>query len=140
MFQLMKNLFQTGRYSDFTITCKGHQFRVHQAIVCSQCLFFDAAICGHFQVGSTSYCTVLLLALEQKASEEIVYLPDDDGDTVRRLISYLYLQDYGGTWGSLTHHELDETVKADPSTREASPSETNLTKTPRDKESFGCQV
>lgn len=62
----MREILRTGKYSDLTIKCKGHQLKVHQAIVCSQSPFFDAAICGGFQVGSTAYCMILLLILSRK--------------------------------------------------------------------------
>ena len=58
---VMRDILQTGKYSDFTVKCKDHQFKVHKAIVCSQSPFFDAAVCGGFQVGSTTHCTILLI-------------------------------------------------------------------------------
>lgn len=45
-------LFLNGKYSDLIIRCQGTDFRVHRAIVCPQCPFFDAACSGGFRVGN----------------------------------------------------------------------------------------
>lgn len=37
-------LFDTGEYSDLTITCGQDTYKVHKAIVCKRCDFFKRAI------------------------------------------------------------------------------------------------
>ena len=44
------DILLSGEYSNLTINCKDHQFKVHRVIFCSQSTFFDAAISGGFQV------------------------------------------------------------------------------------------
>lgn len=130
---VMKDILRTGKYSDFTIKCEGHQFKVHQVIVCSQSPFFDAAVCGGFQVGSTAYYKISSSNFEQEASDKIVDLPDDDFHTIRRLISYLYLQDFDQDGSGSSYQVLNETGIVDHAIREGSPMEINITETPETK-------
>lgn len=51
---VMRSLFEDGKYTDMTISCRGHDFKVHRAIICSQSHFFDAALKGGFQVSRVS--------------------------------------------------------------------------------------
>ncbi|KAL4902206.1 hypothetical protein BDW74DRAFT_181056 [Aspergillus multicolor] len=74
----MKELLENGRFSDMTITCQGHSFKVHRAIVCSQSRFFLAAMEDDFK----------------KSKTQAVELPEDDLVTVARMISFLYTADY----------------------------------------------
>ena len=70
---------------------------------------------------------------EQEASEKIVDLPDDDFATIRRLISYLYLQDFDQDGSGPSYQGLNETEKSDYAAREGSPSsitDTSDTKAP----------
>lgn len=46
------NLLDSGKYSDFKITCKGAEFKVHKAIVCSASDFFSALCDSGFKVSS----------------------------------------------------------------------------------------
>ena len=46
-------LWETGRYSDMTITCHGRKWHVHRNIVCLRSTFFAAACDGGFQVCKT---------------------------------------------------------------------------------------
>lgn len=55
---------------------------------------------------------------EQEASEKVVDLPDDDSDTIRRLLSYLYLQDFDQDGSGPSYQEVNEAEKADHATRE----------------------
>ncbi|PYH92112.1 hypothetical protein BO71DRAFT_384223 [Aspergillus ellipticus CBS 707.79] len=74
----MKDLLLEGRYSDMKITCKGFTFNVHRAIICHQSRVFEAALSHDFQ----------------EAATQTVDLPNDDLETIERVISYLYIQDY----------------------------------------------
>ncbi|EFR02111.1 hypothetical protein MGYG_05113 [Nannizzia gypsea CBS 118893] len=76
--QTMKALLRDGSYSDMTITCNGFIFKTHRAIVCTQSQFFKAALDGDFK----------------EATLRTVDLPDDDHQTIQRVISFLYLQEY----------------------------------------------
>ncbi|KAF4458120.1 Speckle-type POZ protein [Fusarium austroafricanum] len=67
-------LFKTGAYSDFTITCRGKEFKVHKAIICPQSSFFKAACNGSFK----------------EAHEGKMDLPDDDPVAVEKMLRYLY--------------------------------------------------
>ncbi|KAI9872727.1 MAG: hypothetical protein M1830_001259, partial [Pleopsidium flavum] len=78
MLSGMDSLFTSGKYSDLTISCDGLELPTHRAIVCPQSQFFAAACEGDFQEGSTRK----------------IELAKDDPDTVRRMLSYLYTQDY----------------------------------------------
>ncbi|KAL2214977.1 hypothetical protein M432DRAFT_554120 [Thermoascus aurantiacus ATCC 26904] len=88
---VMKNLFIGGKYSDLVISCGGHDFRVHRNIVCSQSDFFEAAANGYFS--------------EARANK--ITLPEDDPQTVERVLSYLYIRDY-----EETGHTMDLVIES----------------------------
>ena len=50
-------MLQSGEYSDFTITCRGKEFKVHKMMICCESDFFKKCCEGNFKVG------VLLLLL-----------------------------------------------------------------------------
>ncbi|AEO55663.1 hypothetical protein MYCTH_2050467, partial [Thermothelomyces thermophilus ATCC 42464] len=71
-------LYSSGEYSDLVISCRGKEYHVHKAIVCTQSEFFSTAC-------RTSF----------KASEKgKIDLPDDDPQLVHIMIYYLYHFDY----------------------------------------------
>lgn len=39
----LHSILDTGKYSDFIITCQGDTYNVHKAVVCARSSFFDAA-------------------------------------------------------------------------------------------------
>ncbi|PWY81871.1 hypothetical protein BO70DRAFT_362307 [Aspergillus heteromorphus CBS 117.55] len=78
---MMKDELLTGQYYDMKITCEGFTFKVHRVIVCCQSRFFAAALRNDFK----------------EAITQTIELPDDDLETVERVISYLYIQDYMST-------------------------------------------
>ena len=43
-------LWETGKYSDLTVTCRGRKWHVHRSIVCLRSTFFAAACDGSFRV------------------------------------------------------------------------------------------
>ncbi|KAF2107726.1 hypothetical protein BDV96DRAFT_505827 [Lophiotrema nucula] len=73
----MRSLLETGKHSDFTITCGNSTFRVHKSIVCTQSEFFDAAS-----------------RFGKEGQEQLVNLPKDDETAVGYMIQYMYGLDY----------------------------------------------
>lgn len=66
---------------------------------------------------------------EQEASEKIVDLPDDDSDTIHRLLSYLYVQDFDQDGNSPSYQELNGAENTDNSTKEELASEIEIDET-----------
>ncbi|KAM5442950.1 hypothetical protein MferCBS31731_001823 [Microsporum ferrugineum] len=79
--QTMRDLLLQGSYSDMEITCEDFTFKVHRAIVCTQSHFFKGALSGDFK----------------EATARTIDLPDDDLETIERVLSFIYLQDYEET-------------------------------------------
>ncbi|KAF1943876.1 hypothetical protein EJ02DRAFT_501833 [Clathrospora elynae] len=73
----MKSLLETGKHSDFIISCGEDTYNVHKSIVCSQCEFFDAAS-----------------RFGKEGEEGKVDLVDDEPEIVKHLVNYLYEVDY----------------------------------------------
>lgn len=48
-FELGK-LMYSERFSDMTLVCDGHEFKVHKVVVCSQSPVLAAAVTGSFKV------------------------------------------------------------------------------------------
>ncbi|EFE39124.1 BTB/POZ domain protein [Trichophyton verrucosum HKI 0517] len=76
--QILEDLFRDGSYSDMEIVCNGFTFKAHRAVVCTQSEFFSAAFKSDFK----------------EAKSRTVELPDDDFETIERVLSFLYLQEY----------------------------------------------
>jgi hypothetical protein len=47
---LYLKLLETGEYSDFAISCKDVEFKVHRAVVCTASSMLKAACNGPFEV------------------------------------------------------------------------------------------
>lgn len=47
----LSSAYQSGEWTDLEITCKGHRWRVHRVVVCTQSDFFAAALRHDFKVG-----------------------------------------------------------------------------------------
>ncbi|KAL3469489.1 BTB/POZ protein [Aspergillus californicus] len=75
---MMRDLLLNGDYSDMTVTCEGHTFRVHQAVLCSQSPFFKGAMKSGFKEGIS----------------HAIELPADDVGTVERVVTFIYYEDY----------------------------------------------
>ncbi|KAF4946276.1 hypothetical protein FGADI_11302 [Fusarium gaditjirri] len=76
----LAQLYETGTYSDFVITCGNDTYHVHKAIVCPRSSFFTAACNLNFKEGQ----------------EGKIDLPDDDPEAVREMVYYLYHLDLKG--------------------------------------------
>lgn len=78
------NLFSTGQYLDFTVTCKDHEFKVHKTVICPESHFFQSVCKGNFQVTamdlkSQSFTKVAVQTVGALASLLIAFL-DGLGD------------------------------------------------------------
>ncbi|KKK21065.1 hypothetical protein P175DRAFT_0553436 [Aspergillus ochraceoroseus IBT 24754] len=74
----LRNLLLKGHLSDMQIICGDFTFNVHRVIVCSQSSFLHDALDSQF---------------EETGMREIT-LPASDCETVERVLSYMYIQDY----------------------------------------------
>ncbi|CAI7631447.1 unnamed protein product [Penicillium discolor] len=74
----MGGLFMEDRFSDVTIVCQEVTFKAHRAIICTQSCFFDAALKHGFK----------------ESISGTINLPDDDPETIRRVLCFLYQQTY----------------------------------------------
>ncbi|KAI6763352.1 hypothetical protein FGRA07_11363 [Fusarium graminearum] len=73
------SLSVSGKYSDFTLVCNGgHEFKLHQVIVCPQSSVITAALSGGFQ----------------EATSKVLNVTEFDVDTVQYMISFLYTGEY----------------------------------------------
>ncbi|QDS69514.1 hypothetical protein FKW77_007324 [Venturia effusa] len=77
--ETLDGLFQSGEFSDLTITCNGVTFNVHKSVVCFQSRFSRNAVKqGAFMEGETG----------------VVDMPDDDPDAVKAMLQFLYSRGY----------------------------------------------
>lgn len=74
---LAEKLLRIREYSDLTIVCDGHEFKVHRAYACAQSPVIAAALKGSFMEAKTG---VLNMSF--------------DVESVRRFIEFLYTGDY----------------------------------------------
>lgn len=74
-----KDLLFNEKWSDFTVVCGGERIPIHRAVVCPQSKFFEKALSGGF--------------VEALTGE--VNLPEDDLQTFRKFLTYLYTGNYG---------------------------------------------
>ncbi|RSL47916.1 hypothetical protein CEP54_013171 [Fusarium duplospermum] len=78
LMRSLKELFESGLYSDLTIVCGEDRHRVHKAIVCTRSSFFNSACNSGFQEAETG----------------IIHLHEDDPLVVKMMLHYLYHLDY----------------------------------------------
>ncbi|KAL8404880.1 hypothetical protein RB594_009675 [Gaeumannomyces avenae] len=74
----LKGLYQSGDYSDLTLSCGGKDYKLHKSVVCPRSDFFAAACRGHFK----------------EAREGRISLPEDDPQIVDLMVQYFYHLDY----------------------------------------------
>ena len=73
-------LYHSGKYSDLTLECDGLRFKVHKSVVCGRSPVLEKECDGNFLEGKTGYV--------------VVGAPDANRYTVRRMLDYLYKDDY----------------------------------------------
>jgi hypothetical protein len=87
-------LLDMGKFSDFTITCQGREWKVHKAIVCSQSDTIEAASrFGKVCKLSALYGSTLLTSV-QEAKEAKMDLAEDDPEIVEYMLRFMYERDY----------------------------------------------
>ncbi|KAL8960478.1 MAG: hypothetical protein Q9183_005458 [Haloplaca sp. 2 TL-2023] len=92
---------ESGKYSDLTILCRGHEFPVHRVVLCTASKFFAAACDGPYK----------------EAQNATIDLSEDDPQALKRMLRFLYTANY---------RELDEADLRE----EALQSPVSLTRTP----------
>jgi speckle-type POZ protein len=102
----LDKLLQSGKFSDLTLRCDGHEFKVHKGILASKSPVFDAELSGPFKV-----CNLALLFNEadhaQEASEGIIEIKEFRPETVRQMVQFLYTGDYACDIKSKRHNDVD---------------------------------
>lgn len=96
----MHQMLSTGKYSDLTICCGPEEFKVHRTVVYPRSEFFAAICDGGFKVKCPHCCNICELAeltRQQEAETGRINMDDDDPAAVKRMLLYLYLQDYEDT-------------------------------------------
>ncbi|VUC36828.1 unnamed protein product [Clonostachys rosea] len=88
--EMSLEMLQSGKYSDFVLSCGGTEWKLHKAVVCIQCPVIAAAFDNGFNEATTGRITSHL-----------------DIETMTRLVQFFYVGDYStdpelaGTWPSL---------------------------------------
>ncbi|KAF1945593.1 hypothetical protein EJ02DRAFT_368897 [Clathrospora elynae] len=101
-FKGLKSLLDSGKYSDFIITCHGKTWNVHKAIVCSQSDPLEAAS-----------------RFGKEAIEDKIDLPEDDPEIVAHMLRFMYERDYrlpsedvpGPHWTRLVWSRTDAAIE-----------------------------
>lgn len=75
----LAQLLNSERYSDLKLVCQGQEFKVHKAIVCTQSPVLAAALNGGFQ----------------EAATDTININEFDAGTVKRMVVFMYGEDYG---------------------------------------------
>jgi len=74
----LAQLLNSEKYSDLKLVCQGSEFKVHKAIVCTQSPVLAAASNGSFQEAATN----------------TIYIDEFDAGTVKRMVVFMYGEDY----------------------------------------------
>ncbi|KAJ5638621.1 hypothetical protein N7528_001011 [Penicillium herquei] len=73
----------SGEFSDLTLVCEGHEFKVHKVLICSQIEAIHAACTGNFQEAQTG----------------VYEFEDESYIIVSKMVSFLYTQTYDDSQG-----------------------------------------
>ena len=74
----VKRLYSSEDYTDLTITCQGHEWKVHKFYLCANSEYFQK-LCGGFF---------------KEANDNRIHFDDDDPHVMKKFIHYLYNFDY----------------------------------------------
>lgn len=107
-----KDFLLGERFSDMKITCQGQTFKVHRFIICKQSSFFETALTGPFK----------------ESSEQTVDLLDDDPETIERVVSYLYMNDYQEDGHIVPLDGISEPEQAEDETATGEPAKIDTTR------------
>ncbi|KAI0424161.1 hypothetical protein F5Y09DRAFT_348008 [Xylaria sp. FL1042] len=102
--EFLEQLLGSGDYSDLTLVCKGEEFRVHKAIVCSQSPMIATAVAGHFKEARTATMEV-----------------DFDLEILKCMLDYMYKGKYDTTPARPTQPTQPVQSTQDAESSEASP-------------------
>ncbi|KAK4900852.1 hypothetical protein LTR27_002035 [Elasticomyces elasticus] len=99
LVQNMERMFFSGRYSDLVVKCGAMQWRVHKAVLCPQCPFFEKACDGSFK----------------EAEEGVIALKEDEPLAVQCMLHFLYFTTYSDDyhWIDTEPDYDDESVSED---------------------------
>ncbi|PVH95408.1 hypothetical protein DM02DRAFT_537435 [Periconia macrospinosa] len=78
LMSALASLFESGKYSDLTITCGSKRYPVHRALLATRSSFFDGACRNPFRESETG----------------IIDLTEDDPEAVEHMVNYFYHLDY----------------------------------------------
>ena len=90
----MERLLESTEYSDLTLTCEGRSIPAHRAIICPHSGFFDAACSGKFLVSVDAKKRWMLLTANQESESQNIDLDDDDMESVRKMLAFMYTGTY----------------------------------------------
>ena len=89
-----ESLWKSQMYSDITVRCGFDEYKLHRAIICPRSTFFAAACKGDFMVSNRRDDSNSKADTDQEAKTATIKLDDDDPETVKRMLTYLYTLDY----------------------------------------------
>lgn len=109
-----KALLKSGDHCDYTITCGGHEFKVHKIIIASKSKFFKVCTDGNFKVRPLCYSRTPISNLA-KESNGVLDLPEQEPRILARALMYMYTGDYkeetiSDVWPALKRDSHDEEV------------------------------
>ncbi|KAG8533296.1 uncharacterized protein KY384_002079 [Bacidia gigantensis] len=80
-----KDLLESGKYTDMTISCGEDIYKLHKLVICPQSSFFEKACMGPFK----------------EATSRVIDLSHDEANAVKRMVSFLYTTEYDDSPPSL---------------------------------------
>lgn len=97
--------FESSEYSDLTIECKGHDFKVHKTVVCPQSAVLTNAVKKDaFKVRFETTRSKDSTNIIQEGQTGNIPLQDIDPDTVAAAIKFLYTGEYSTNANTMQFH------------------------------------
>lgn len=97
LFQALDSLLKSQVTADFTISCKGREFKVHKAIISLQSSFFKSVCTLPFKVSiADPRCVPSYTDIDavQETGEDRLELVDEEPHVIARVLLFLYTGDY----------------------------------------------